>query len=224
MPLEISRRAARHTVDPREREEFLRCQWIRMPALLDPRLLRDLQAGADAGRFRETRHRAVASASIDLRMEPSAASEMLVLLFNDPCVLAAVRNVAGCPVTRFNGSVYRMLPGTGHQQEWHDDLVQDRLVALSINIGSMMYEGGTLQIRERDTERVIADVRNTRPGDAVLFRLDARLEHRVTPVTSGSKTAFAGWFRAGVPLRDELRAAACEAGESDRLQTDDARC
>jgi len=212
MTLQITRRAARYDPDPRARAGFDCHHWIRLPALLDPQLLRDAQAGVDAGCFAQTHHTAVASASIDLRMEPNATSEMLVLLCNDPAVLAAIRDITGRrAVTRFNGSVYRMLPATGHQQEWHDDLVQGRLVALTVNLGTSSdagsCEGGVLEIRERGTGRVIAVVRNTRPGDAVLFRLDRQLEHRVTALSSGTKTAFAGWFRAGILLRDELRAA-----------------
>jgi hypothetical protein len=30
------------------------------------------------------------------------------------------------------------------------------------------------------------------------------LQHRATEVTAGVKTAFAGWFRSGPSLRDEL--------------------
>jgi predicted 2-oxoglutarate/Fe(II)-dependent dioxygenase YbiX len=78
---------------------------------------------------------------------------------------------------------------------------------LSVNVGAAGYSGGLLEIRDRDAHRTIAQVPNPDRGDGVLFKLDRTLEHRVTPVTSGMKTAFAGWFRDGTPLRDELRAA-----------------
>jgi predicted 2-oxoglutarate/Fe(II)-dependent dioxygenase YbiX len=140
-----------------------------------------------------------------------AVSEMLVLLCNDPALLRAIEAITGCtPVTRFNGSIYRMLPVSEHRQQWHDDLIDGRVLTLSINIGSSSYDGGLLEIRDRATRATIAQVPNTTPGDAVLFELDRSLEHRVTPVTNGVKTAFAGWFRRGMPLRDELRKASIE--------------
>ena len=136
------------------------------------------------------------------------ASELLVLLCNDPVVLRAVEDISGCaPLTRFNGSIYRMLPDAGHQQAWHDDAIDGRRVTLSVHLGPAAYEGGVLEIRDRATRRRIAHVPNPSRGDGVLFKVDPALEHRVTLVTNGVKTAFAGWFRHGRPLRDELRAA-----------------
>jgi len=52
-----------------------------------------------------------------------------------------------------------------------------------------------LQIREARSKRILHEIANTGPGDAVLFRVDPGLEHRITPVTGSiSKTALAGWF------------------------------
>ena len=56
----------------------------------------------------------------------------------------------------------------------------------------------------RDSEQIIEQVENVGAGDAILFRVDAALQHRATEVTGGVKTAFAGWFRSGPSLRDEL--------------------
>ena len=138
-------------------------------------------------------------------MEPNATSAMLELLCNDPAVCSAVEAMTGCaPLTRFNGFVYRLTPGTGHHHNWHNDMVQHRRVAMSINLEPEPYQGGLLQIRVRDTERVIEEVENVGAGDAVLFRIDAAMQHRAMPVTAGVKTAFAGWFRSSPSLRDDL--------------------
>ena len=75
---------------------------------------------------------------------------------------------------------------------------------MSINLEPIPYAGGVLQIRLRQSEEIIEEVDNVGPGDAILFRIDGALQHRATPVTSGVKTAFAGWFRSGPSLRDEL--------------------
>ena len=50
-------------------------------------------------------------------------------------------------------------------------------------------------MRERDTRRVIFELANTGPGDAVLFRISEKLEHMVTAVEGDEpRTVFAGWF------------------------------
>lgn len=213
MPLTIGLGRARYLPDPRERSAFSRGHWIRLPALVDGTVLQRIDAGLRHARFAEMRHDGVAADSADLRVMGAAASELLVLLCNDPTVLRAIEDITGyAPLTRFNGSIYRMLPAAGHRQAWHDDLVDGRLVTLSVNLTSSNYEGGLLEIRDRRTRRSIAQIANPGQGDAVLFELDASLEHRVTPVTGGAKTAFAGWFRRGTPLRDELRRASIELG------------
>jgi hypothetical protein len=209
MSLTIGTGAACYTRDPEARAAFAVRHWVRLPGLLDELLLRTLDARLSSGDFREIRHDAVASETVDLRVIGAAASELLVLLCNDPVVIRAVEDIAGCTgLTRFNGSIYRLLPEARHQQAWHDDLVDGRAATLSVNIGSADYDGGLLEIRDRATQRIVARVPNTGRGDGVLFRLHDALEHRVTPVTRGVKTAFAGWFRHGTPLREELRGAA----------------
>ena len=209
MPLTISRDRAVYAADSSERAAFREQRWIRLPRLLDETLLDCLDALLARSGFTETFHPSVTARSQDLRVIGTAASELLVLLCNDPVVLHAVEDVTRLAgLTRFNGSVYRMLAGAPHEQEWHDDLVDHRLVTLTVNVGSSEYAGGVLEIRDRDTQRRVAEIANTRRGDAVLFALDRSLEHRVTLVTGGVKTAFAGWFRRGTPFADELRRAA----------------
>jgi predicted 2-oxoglutarate/Fe(II)-dependent dioxygenase YbiX len=95
-------------------------------------------------------------------------------------------------------------PGIGLHHNWHNDMVQNRRVAMSINLEPEPYEGGVLQIRRRESGEILAQVENVGAGDAILFRIDGMLQHCATEVTAGVKTAFAGWFRSGPTLRDEL--------------------
>jgi hypothetical protein len=68
---------------------------------------------------------------------------------------------------------------------------------MTINLSNEIYSGGALQIRERESGRIISEVPNVSAGDAVIFRLSDKLQHRITRVEgSASKTAFAGWFKA----------------------------
>jgi hypothetical protein len=85
-------------------------------------------------------------------------------------------------------------------------MIMGRMVAMSLNLGTEPYDGGTLQIRNATTQALLAEVPNAGPGDAVLFRLSHELEHRVTEVRgSVAKTAWAGWFRARPEYDDIVR-------------------
>jgi hypothetical protein len=188
------------------RAHFDARHWVRLPAVLDPALLADVQARVAAAEFVERRHPGVHPPSIDLWMAPNVASALLELAFNDPAVFRVVEAVTGCSgITRFGGFVYRLAPQAGHQHHWHDDLVEGRLVAMSVNLGPGTYEGGILELRDRASERMLDRIANTAPGDALLFRIAPTLQHRATAVTSGVKTAFAGWYFDDQPYASRLR-------------------
>jgi predicted 2-oxoglutarate/Fe(II)-dependent dioxygenase YbiX len=201
-------RASTH-VDPAgaaaARSHFDRHHWLKLPQFLDSAVMERAQRALAGARFVEVRHTRVEPPSIDVCMEPNALSALLELLCNDPLVLRAVESLTGCsPLLRFDGFVYRLAPGTGHHHNWHNDVLQGRRVAMSINLDSARFEGGVLMIRERQTGRILEQVENRGTGDAVLFRIDLAFQHRVTAVTDGVKTAFAGWFRSEEPFRASL--------------------
>ena len=178
---------------------------MKLPQLLGGAMLERVQSELGRARFVDVHHTSVTPPSIDLCMEPNPLSALLELLCNDPPMLRAVESVTGCaPLVRFSGFVYRLHAATRHHHNWHNDVVHGRRAAMSINLGASPYEGGVLMIRERASERVVEEVENTGPGDAVLFRIESLLQHRATPVTRGVKTAFAGWFRSEEPLRASL--------------------
>jgi hypothetical protein len=88
-----------------------------------------------------------------------------------------------------------MVPGTGAHLSWHDDKADDRLVGISINLSREAYRGGRFQLRDRRSQRTLTDIDNTGLGDAVLFRIAATLEHRLTELAgTAARTAAAGWF------------------------------
>jgi len=209
MSLCVSKTATTGWLDEAEiaplRQSFETSHWVRLPGVLDPALLADIQARVARAEFVERVHHGVHPPSVDLSMVPDAASALLELAFNDPAVLRAVEAIAGCgPIARFGGFIYRLSPASHHHHNWHNDLVEDRLVAMSVNLGPAAYEGGLLEFRDRASETVLGRVSNTGPGDALLFRIDATLQHRATPVTAGLKTAFAGWYHGGASYRDRL--------------------
>ncbi|HXG57246.1 MAG TPA: 2OG-Fe(II) oxygenase, partial [Vicinamibacterales bacterium] len=144
-----------------------------------------------------------------LLMAPDATAALLDLCFNDPVLFRAVEAITGCAALRFfAGSVYRLTAARG-DVPWHDDCVDGRRVAMTMTLAPEAYDGGVLQLRERDGHE-IRDVPNPGPGDAILFRIHPSLQHRNTPLTSGTKTAFAGWFGDGPSLARRLRSATAE--------------
>lgn len=209
--LHINRRGTRFSPGAdaitRARAWFDEHHWLKLPRLIDGSLLADVQAGVRRGTFVEVSHAHVMPPSVDVCMEPNSCSAMLELLCNDPSLLKAIEALTGCnPLRRFSGFVYRLVPGVGHHHNWHNDVLDGRRVAMSINLEPEPYAGGALQMRERESGKVIEQVTNENPGDAVIFRIDPAFQHRVLPVSAGVKTAFAGWFRSSDPLVEALRA------------------
>src|SRR3989441_1518310 len=185
--------------------QVARQNYIRLPQLLDPGLLDFIQAQINRGKFYERVHEGIKS-NKELCMVGNTAFGALLLLMNDEKLFELIQDVTQCERVRcFEGRVYRVIPGHGHHDAWHDDIGEDRVVAMSINLSKAPYDGGKLQIRERISGEII-EVENVGAGDALVFRLSPDLQHRITEVEGlAPKTAFAGWFRARPSFPDLLR-------------------
>jgi hypothetical protein len=132
---------------------------------------------------------------------------LLWLLVNDDRLFRVVEAVTGCPhIGSFHGRVYRFTESPSHHDSWHDDLADNRLIAMSINLSSEAYDGGVLQIRDSTSGEILHEESNTGLGDALIFRLAPGLQHQVTNVSgSRPKTAFAGWFKSAPDFKALLR-------------------
>ena len=176
------------------REHFDQHDYLRLPRFIEPKLLWVIQrylsgAGFQAREYAEIGH--------DLTLLNNPLWRVLHFLMNDPQLFQLIRRVTGCrPIGCFTGRIYRMVARRGVELNWHDDTVDDvKLVAISVNLSDAKYRGGTLQIREKSCD-VSEAVPNLGLGDAIVFRVADRLEHRVTPVEGKvPKTALTGWFR-----------------------------
>lgn len=188
----------------RYRGEFDRAHAVRLPGLVEPALVTSIQATFDRAAFQDEAVEGLPARNLTLVDHPGA-SVFNLLLMNDRRLFDFVQAITGCPrIGSFAGRLYRMLPGLDHYPSWHDDLVDGRLVAITINLSERPYSGGVLQIRDRVSGAILNELDNAVPGDAILFRLSPRVQHRVTPVAgSATKTAFSGWFR-DEPLPDLL--------------------
>ncbi len=181
------------------RREFAERHCVVLPGLLGPALLGWVQEELERAAFDARDYDGLAG---ELTLDESTSLVVrLLFLLNDPALHGAVGEISGTgPIVRFDGRIYRRLPVAEHYDNWHDDLQgPSRVVTMSVNLGTEPYGGGELLLRRKGSTDVAAAVHNTGPGDALLFRIDPALEHRVTSVSDGVKTALAGWFGTAPP-------------------------
>ena len=174
------------------------CQhYLTFPKLLGPELLDFIQLRIDQAEFYERVHEGIES-NKELCMKSNTAFAALQFLMNDKKLFQIIQDITQCDqIGCFQGRVYRLNPGGKHHDSWHNDIGEDRLVGMSINLSRAFYSGGMLQIRDQRSGEIVCEVPNAGSGDAVIFRLSHRLQHRISDVEGTSpKTAFAGWFRA----------------------------
>jgi hypothetical protein len=180
------------------RARFDREHCILLPRLIDPELLRTIQRRIDESEFRPFIHEGIGH---DSNLVDEFTVHILFFLTNDPRFLQIVREITTCTeIDAFHGRVYRMDPALSNMDSWHDDMLENRLVGMSLNLSRTAFAGAAFQLRDRDSKQMLYEVANTGGGDAIIFRLADNLQHRNTEVTgSVAKTAFAGWFRSHQP-------------------------
>jgi hypothetical protein len=198
--VQLTRRGARRG-DPdtisRIRETFARQHLVRIPSFLAPDLLDNIVRLVDGAEFQRRIHPDMDDA-VDVSLENSGVRWFLIFLMNDPHLFSAIQDLTGCDeIGFFYPVVYKIVPGQGHFDRWHDDAAGgNRMIGISINLGRELFEGGLLQIRHKGAEAVIHTEHNTGLGDAMLFRIGDHLEHFVTEVTGTvPRVALAGWFQ-----------------------------
>jgi hypothetical protein len=181
----------------RMRDQFGAKKYILLPLFLAAGFLQVIRNKIARAKFFEKVHGDSVRLSVEHCMENNAATAALHLAVNSPEFFQFIQRATGCGrIGCFEGRVYRMVPGQNHYDSWHNDVKDGRILAMSINLSTGVYEGGVLQIRDRESGQVLQEVANTGPGDAIIFRISPTLQHRLTDVTgTEAKTAFAGWFK-----------------------------
>jgi hypothetical protein len=179
--------------------EFDATHVLKLPAFVDAALLAELQRHIETGTFQVREHKA---SGTEMCMVDNAAVWLLGFLIASADVLAAIEALTGMQgLKSLYGRVYRLEAGTDQQHDWHNDIEEHRRLGFSLNVSNGVFEGGGLQLRELEPERITATVFNTTPGDAVIFRLHRNVQHRVHPITGTvARTALAGWLRSGDDL------------------------
>lgn len=177
----------------RLKTDFATKHYVHLPQLIEPGLLQLLSQRLNQAKFKRREHKGI---GVELCLEDDRVEGLVAFLTNNSKLFEVVETVTGCAhIGCFNGRVYRIVENKGHYDSWHSDLIDDRLVAMSINLGQEPYAGGTLELRNHATKKILNRIENTGFGDGIIFRLSPNLQHRITEVKGNvPKTALAGWF------------------------------
>ena len=186
------------------RVQFEKVHWVRLTSVLDPELLSLALSYIQQGRWLEQVVSGTYSYS-EYVLENGAAGNLLRFVSNAPRFLEIISEITGYKsLSWFESRIYKMAPN-GHADDWHNDAVDGRLIAMSLNLSPRGYQGGIFEMRERKSRRMLAEIANTGLGDAILFRVSRDFEHRVSAVEAGEpKIAFAGWFSTDHSIRERL--------------------
>jgi hypothetical protein len=186
------------------RKQYLRDNYVILPRLYTPELLEEIVQRVEAALFLPRDHDGI---GLEFCMADRTTTAFLTFFPNNPAFLRLIEQITGHPqIGEFTGRVYRMTASDGHYDHWHNDTSHDRAATMSVNLSRKTFGGGALQMKRRDSDEILHEIRNTGFGDALLFRISADLVHRVQGVTGDiPKTAFAGWFVEGEDFLPNLR-------------------
>ena len=207
-----------------QQRTFARDHWVQLRDFIAPAALErasELLSRRTASFYRREHsdevHGTIA-AELCLR-ENTRPAEFLWLLFNQPRLFAAIRELTGIDRTArcFAGRCNKMVPGAGHFIPWHTDANGRRLLGLRVNLTREAAAGGNLQLRGRGRGRggavAVQTIPNEGYGDATLFRIAPWLEHRVLPA-QGVTCRYVGWI--GFTMQKVDRIDAFEARQREQ--------
>ncbi|MBS1522332.1 MAG: 2OG-Fe(II) oxygenase [Bacteroidetes bacterium] len=118
------------------------------------------------------------------------------LLLNNPELFSMLQEITQCGhIGNFVGRIHRSEGGEDHSIEWHSDNTDNRLLAITLCLGTDDYTGGKLQIKSKDDENIIREFGQLTAGDAIIFKISPHLKHRLTNLETGRRTVGIGWFR-----------------------------
>jgi hypothetical protein len=121
---------------------------------------------------------------------------ILNMLLNNPQLFDTLQQITGCaPINNFTGRIHRSESGQEHEIGWHGDNSDNRLLAISLGLGTDSYTGAKFQLRKKGTEHNLREFGQLEAGEAIIFKIDPELQHRLTVLEDGRRTVGVGWFR-----------------------------
>ena len=187
--------------------KFKKEYFLKLPRFLDPDILKLVQKRIQESGFYLAKYKMVDADAADYRLKDKSINSLLRFLMNDEKLFELIEKITGCPkIGSFNGAVFCLSPGRGHYDSWHNDNVDNRMIAVSVNLSTDIFSGGITQIQNSKTKEFLNEVANIDFGDAIVFPLSKDLEHRVTDVEGNvDRIAFPGWFRSKPAYRSMLK-------------------
>lgn len=176
------------------RDEFARTCALVCRAALDPSLAQRLSAACDRAAFVSDHVEGLGHRTIE---RPPLAGRMISMLLHREPVFRWLERVTGCATIRaVDGRVVQTHHVAGDELAWHDDMggPQERRLGVTLALASPPYEGGVFEMRPVGGSTLIRFKHDT-PGNVLIFKVDAGLEHRVHPLTAGGpRRVYTGWF------------------------------
>ncbi len=186
-------------------KDFKEKHCIVIPRLVDEKLLEKTLHGIANGEFFEKKQdepeNNLYTFEDTLRGE-NIATHLIHFIINNKELFKLIQQITGCRGIRgFKGRIYKLEPGGEHKLDWHEDTFDPvRVLAMSINLGALPYEGGVFQIKRKNSDEILKEVPCGNLGDAHIFDISDKLLHRVTAVTGENpRIAAAGWFTDDTP-------------------------
>src|SRR5215216_5465238 len=126
----------------RLREQFDHYHYVRIPQIIEPGILQFIQARLEQAEYQPMSHGQYGE---ELCAQDEVLLHLLHFLTNTAALFQMIETITGCgEIGCFTGRVYRMVSGHGHYDSWHNDMVENRMVAMTINLGRDAYTGGVL--------------------------------------------------------------------------------
>ena len=132
------------------------------------------------------------------RGQKDLAGQMITFLLSRPLLYRRLELMTGCgTLDSVFGRITCLTAGSDLKLRWHDDLkINPRhRLAITINLSTDNYTGGIFKLRKKNSNELSFSYQHNVKGDALIFKVDHALEHRVTPLTAGGpRIVWAGWF------------------------------
>lgn len=181
-------------------QAFIEKRCITIPRLIEEKLLEKILLGIAKGEFFENnhdQHNNGLHTLEDTLKSKNIAAHLIHFILNNKELFKIIQQITGCrEIKGFKGRIYKLEPGGEHKLDWHEDTFEpERVLAISINLGSLPYEGGVFQIKYKNSDVILKEVPCGNLGDAHIFDISDNLLHRVTATTGKiPRVAAAGWF------------------------------
>ena len=169
--------------------QFQRDHYIILPKLIEPDLLATILKRIESAPSVQKEDDGLIAESI---IDDPHTYNLFLFLLSTPEFQRLVQRITGCHrIADFQGCIYRLNPTTGDRIVWHTDVCDHRVMTFFLNLTAQEYRGGTLQIRNRGSDEILYEVRNTR--HATLFSCVLRTSYFIASCSSKGMSPGPPW-------------------------------